>query len=311
MTLAIVGGALLACVASSVCSGQPPAAQAGSPASMSLFKRTVNYLQGAPAAEQADFANAALTELAAVYMAEADLARSQVASKKGTGQARLRGWSVAVDQYAGQLLLIMDDVDQGFPVVLRAAQNGPATITVADRAVMLGHPRPDQQAAYEQRVLNDFCSLHDCALSAVGSAEPRPIPATASSVNPRWTFTESGSVCANQGLEVQFDSIGNLSTLRSICKELAQETTALAGDLAWQIRHGVVIDWDELAISGTPGRPEHLVRLNAAGDTVLLTAPLLYSSKNLLQDIRPWLAARATAAEPATVRIDATDYGWR
>ncbi len=304
-------GALLAWLATSPCAAQALAPQEAGSGSPSLFARTVVYVQGTSAEEQADFAAAALTELAAVYMAEADLARSQVAASNNATRVRLRGWSVAVDQYAGQLLRVLDDVEEGFPVSLRASQRGPATITVAGRAVMLGHPRPDQQAAYEQRVLSDFCSFHDCAPSTISNAKDSPIPATATGVNPQWNFTERGSICTHEGLEVHFDTVGNLALLRSICKQLAQESAALAGDLAWQVRHGVSIDWDQLAISATPGKPEHLVRLNSSGDSVLLTVPLLYASTNLLADIRPWLFARATGAEPTSVRLAAADYGWR
>ena len=112
----------------------------GAPDQQSRFQRTVAYLQDAPAEEQADFAAAALAELVTVYMAEADLARAGSAQQDGSARARLLGWSVAVDQYANQLLLVLDDVEQGFPVSLRPVQQGPAIVTVAGRVVILGHP---------------------------------------------------------------------------------------------------------------------------------------------------------------------------
>ena len=89
-----------------------------------------------------------------------------------------------------------------------------------------------------------------------------------------------------------------------------KELAALSTDLAWQIRHGVAIDWDGLVISATPQRPEHLVRLNAAGDSILASLPLLYESTDLLSDVVPWLNARSTGSIPASIRLDADEYGW-
>ena len=277
---------------------------------LSRFQRTVHYLQESPPEERADFAAAALAELTAVYMAEADLARAEAAEQELAQRGKLLGWSQAVDQYANQLLVVLDDVEQGFPVSLRPGPQGPVTATVADRAVILGHPRADQQAAYELRVLTDFCSNHDCEPMTVTANDPEPIPASAMRVNTLWTFTGSGPVCSSDGIEVRFHSSQNLPILRGLCEELVQELAALAMDLAWQIRHGVAIDWDGLIISATPQRPEHLVRLNAAGDSILASLPLLYDSADLLSDVVPWLYARATGATPELIRLDAAEYGW-
>lgn len=304
-----VAPALAAVMIASLCFAHSPAVRAAAEGS-SRFQRTVNYLQDAIPEEKADFALVALTELAAVYIAEADLARSQAAGKGDTARSRLWGWSVAVDQYASQLLLVLDDVEQGFPVELRPGEHGDVTLTVADRVVMLGHPRPDQQAAYEQRVLMDFCGGRDCERITVSETAQAPVPLSSARASPLWNFTERGPICSSEGLEVHFQSSENLSTLRGLCEQLIVEATALAGELAWQSRHGVAIDWDGLVASATPGRPEHLLRVNAAGDSVLLTMPLLYASANLLADIKPWLYARVTGEGSAAVRLHAADYDW-
>jgi len=277
---------------------------------ISRFQRTVNYLQDSPPEERADFAAAALAELTAVYLAEADLARTQAAEQEIAARGKLLAWSQAVDQYANQLLVVLDDVEQGFPVSLRPGSQGPVTATVADRAVILGHPRADQQTAYELRVLTDFCDKHNCERMTVNADEPEPIPASAMRVTTLWTFTEGGPVCSSDGIEVRFHSSQNLPILRGLCEELVKELAALSTDLAWQIRHGVAIDWDGLVISATPQRPEHLVRLNGAGDSILASLPLLYESTDLLSDVVPWLNARSTGSIPASIRLDADEYGW-
>lgn len=283
------------------------------PAALSRFQRTVLSLRESSPEDQAGFATQALEQLAEVYMAEADLARTEARKEQGKQAARLRGWSMAVDQYASQLLLLLDDVTEGYPVELVANREGSVSVTVADRAVILGHPRPGQQAAYEQQVLTDFCARHDCVgltASVLAAETVQPIPMTANPVSPRWTFTGSGPVCSNEGVTVRFESTRQLAALRELCVQLMQELATLATELAWQGRHGVVVDWKALALSATPGRPGHLLRLNAPGDSILVTVPLLYGSPGLLVDIQPWLRARAAGELAPVLELDAANYGW-
>ncbi len=301
---------LLACLLSGLAVQAQPPPEAPP---LSRYQRTVQYLQHVPEAEQAEFAGTALGRLVEVYMAEADLARSEARAKAGVAAARLRGWAVAVDQYANQLLLVLDDLEQGFPLELSVSPQGQASLTVAGRAVMLSHPRPGQQGAYEQEVLADYCARHDClAITATAAAgeSPQAIPMSAAQVSPRWTFTNAGPVCSYQGLDVQFGATRQLAALRDLCAQLMQELVGLAVELAWQRRHGVAVNWAALDIVATPGRPGHLVHLNLAGDSVLANVPLLAGSEGLLADIVPWLRARSAGEETATLQLDAADYGW-
>lgn len=280
------------------------------PETWSRFQRTALFLEQSPPDEQADFATKALTQLIEVYLAEADLARAEGTAAEGSVRARLLGWSQAVDQYANQLLLLLEDIDEGYPVTVLQSREGSVTVLVAGRAVMLGHPRADQQAAYEQRVLAEFCARRDCQRMTAVADKPRPIPVSTSRVKPRWVFTEQGPLCEHGGIEVRFSGTDNLAFARSTCGEFLQEAAALAAEIAWQVRHGVAVDWPELTISPTPGKPEHLVRLNAAGDSLLLTLPLLFGSPGLLEDLTPWLRDRWSGAESVRLHLKAADYGW-
>lgn len=285
----------------------------GYPPALSRFQRTVLALRESSPEDQAGFATQALGQLAEVYMAEADLARTKARGEQGRQAARLRGWSAAVDQYASQLLLVLDDVAQGYPIELFANREGSVSLAVAGRATILGHPRPGQQVAYEQQVLTDFCARYDCVglTAAVFAGDTvQPIPMTANPVSPRWTFAGTGPVCANEGVTVRFDSTRQLAALRELCAQLMQELATLATELAWQRRHGVVVDWNELAITATPGRPGHLLRLNAPGDSILVTVPLLYGSPGLIDDIQPWLRARAAGEQAPALELEAANYGW-
>lgn len=280
---------------------------------LSRFDRTVRYLGTASAQERADFAVDALGQLAEVFMAEADLARTEAAKETGRGPARLRSWSIAVDQYTANLLLMLDDAEQGFPVDLSIGPKGDVSIIVAGRAVILAHPRPAQQPAYEQMVLESYCNRHDCdrITPVAASAEaPRPIPITASRVSPRWTFTGMGPLCSHAGLVLRFGDTRNLANLRELCSQLMQELETMVNEFTWQERHGVEVDWKELRIAASPGRPEHLVSLNGVGDSILVTVPVLAASPGLLADVSPWLRARLGGERAPVLELDAATYGW-
>ena len=274
----------------------------------SRYQRTVLNLRWEPPEVQAEFASSAVAELTEVYMAEADLARKQAAL--GQGNPKLRNWSFAVDQYANQLSFVLDDIELGMPLTLRMGREKFVTVSVAGRAVMLNHPRADQQAAFEQRILQGFCSRQDCKSLTVEPEPAEPIPVSASRVSPQWTFTEQSAVCSHEGIQVNFVGDRNLARYRGTCQQLLQEMFTLATELAWQQRHGVAVDWGKLSISSTPGRPEHVVKLNGAGDSILATLPLIYRSQGLLADITPWLQQRFNNEAPEVVLLDASHYGW-
>ena len=241
-------------------------------------------------------------------MAEADLARKQAQEQEDS--AKLRGWSAAVNQYARQLALLLEDIELGLPVEIQHNHAESITVTVGGRAVILSHPRKAQQVAFEQRVLLDFCGRNDCTVLTAATSPPEPIPMSASRVKPVWTFTETGRVCSHEGIQVSFVSAANLARSRFTCKQLLQEMMTLADEIAWQQRHGVSVQWHELSLRATPQRPEHLMLLNSAGDSILVTVPLIYGSPHLLEDIVPWIKERAGTKKPAAIRLDAARYGW-
>ena len=88
-----------------------------------------------------------------------------------------------------------------------------------------------------------------------------------------------------------------------------QEASSLATEIAWQRLHGVVVDWAALEVVPTAQRPEHLVRLNPAGDSVLVSVPLIHGSTGLLRDLTPWLRTVARRGQPIGVELNAARYG--
>lgn len=273
------------------------------------FQRTVQYLQDASPELRGEFAAIALTNLADAYIAEANLAR---ADARATGHdANLRGWSVMVDYFARQMPMLLEDIELGMPVRLTIGGEKSLAIDVADRIVIVSHPRLNQQGAFEEAILEEFCAKHSCEQFSPGSAERESIHVATAPVKPDWSFTAQESVCSYQGIKVRFQNEQNLANSRLICEQFLHEVTALTDQLAWQQRHGVSIEWDNLAIQATPHRPEHMVRLNTTGDTVLVTAPVLYRSPDLLQHVIPWVRQRLSDQTAVSIELDAEHYGWQ
>ena len=109
---------------------------------------------------------------------------------------------------------------------------------------------------------------------------------------------------------MRFAHTAALPRYRAICAQLLREAHALADDMIWQRRQGVVIQWDALAIRSTPRPTQQLVQLNTRGDAILGALPLLNTSPALLRDLVPWLRSRAAGEALSRVELDAARYGW-
>ena len=274
----------------------------------SRFSRTVNYLHSAPEALRADFAALALERLHHVYTAEAELARDEFA--RSDEDRDLLRWSSAVEQFAAKLPLSVEEIRAGSVVTLHANVQEGVVIQVAGRVLLLVHPRPDQQAAFERDVLTLFCARQPCDQFTPGAVAAAPIPVTRGDIKPAWHFSAEGAQCSYDGVEVVFSSRDQVATRRSLCTQLLHELFTLSDEIAWQHRHAVLIEWQNLTIAATPRRPDHSVTLNRAGDSALLVAPLLYGSPGLLSAVQPWLRGRLEKEAAGRLVLKAADYGW-
>ena len=276
----------------------------------SRYVRTTAALADAPADWRADFAQRSLLLLAEIYLAESELARYEASEAQGAQAAKLRGWSAAVEAYGEQLLLVLEDVELGFPADVLLLGNGGVALQIAGRTVMLNHPRVTEQAVLERQLLTSFCSIRDCQ-QLTPPVEPEPIPMTPPTVTVDWAFSESGPVCRSGTISVQFERGANLSRQRPLCTQLVQELLSLELELRWQIRHGVTVDYDNLALSPTPGKPEHLVLLNNRRDSVLLSLPVLSGTTDLLPVGSDWLARRiGDDQRNAELSLNSADFHW-
>jgi hypothetical protein len=276
----------------------------------SRFERTVVAVEAAPAAMQVQFARIALSELYQIYLAEADLARHEASQLED--DAKLTNWAAAVDQFASQLLLVIEDVATGFPLSISITTPGVVGLIIAGRQILLTHPRADQQRAYEQQVLTEFCSREKCTQLTAEADTLEAIPLSTPTVNPLWSFTRDEAVCYSDedGVRVKYHSTRKLARLRAHCNQLFHEIRSLRAELRWQKYHGVEPDWQSLELQPTPGRPEHLLTLNQQGDSALLSLPLLKASPGLLPLLTPWLEAELENVQQPPLLIDAKRFGW-
>lgn len=278
-------------------------------AESSRYDRIVLALESAAPELRASFASSALLELTEVYLAEADLARAEARESDEPG--RLASWSRAVERYAAQLSLVLDDIAFGYPVQLRLYPREVVAVSVAGRTIMLAHPRSQQQPAYEQSVLAHFCRQGLCRQLVAAGEDKAPIPMSAGLVSPTWEFAAAGPRCVHKHLQLAFSAGGELGQQRALCQQVMEEAELLATELAWQQRHGIDIDWEALEVRAVPLRPEHLVVLNGAQDSLLASLPLIHGSPGLLARLGPWLKQRFDSEQaPAAVTLQAAELGW-
>lgn len=302
-----VVGLLSLLLSLAVVAGEPASA-----AALSRFARTAQALQQAAPEIRASFARVALLQLAEVYLAEAELARREVRDQ--APGASLLGWALAVERYAQQLLLLHEEVEAGIPVTVLAHSGGDIAISAAGRPIILGHPRRDQQAALEQMILADFCARENCRQLLLPPSEAgperQPVPISTGSGSQQWTFSNAGPKCSAQALSVQFAASGQLTRQRMLCRQLFAELNALVTELRWQLRQGVRPDWAALTVSAVANRPLHLLGLNAAGDSILLSLPLVHATPGLLASLQHWLRASSEGEPVPTRLLLASELGW-
>lgn len=276
---------------------------------MTRFQRTVQYLQEAAPELRSDFAATALSSMASAYMKEAQLAREQ--ARKGGKHSHLWAWSANVDHSASQMSLLREDIELGLPVRLALAAGNSLAITVADSTIILSHPRLNEQGALEQSILVEFCARNDCDHVSPENGTNEPISVARARIRPNWAFTEQGSLCTHRGITLRFDSAQNIANARIICEQLLQEIMALTEELAWQQQYAVAIEWERLEVHPIPDSPEHRVQINALGDTVLVTVPMLYRSADLLKQLLPWMREQVNGQQGVKVELRADQYGWQ
>jgi hypothetical protein len=270
----------------------------------SEFKQLAMAVSDAPAAVRSEFAVAAVSEMVLAFDSAADRARQDVRDRApGRSPAR---WAAAVDGYAADLVAILNRLTADTPIDISIGAENDVSLNIDGTPVMVSFPQTLQQAEFEQRVIQRFCSYYQCEdlIADYRAVHPSP-PIDAST--PRWSFSEkAGPVCAtDDGLIFQFQDTLMLAQKRQACERIVAELNALALTIAENRAAGVAIDWGGLSIHSLPGENQHQVELDGAGGYIRMSLPALAASKRLFELVRPWLAAKVKGNSIRQVVVNA------
>ena len=271
------------------------------------FSRTAQALVVAPEESQVDFARVSLLALYDSLRAEAALALEELPD--APQPARLHSWARGVEAYSEGLLIMLEALEFGDLPRIHVYPRGQVALTVQQQRVMLSHPRSAQQAALEQAILEDFCSRRHCAALTAALVEPVPLTIGHSPLVVAWSFSVDGPVCSSRSLALAFDMQASLPAVRMLCEKFFAELGALVLGIAGQLKHGVAVEWQALAVQGLARREQDLVRLNAQGDSLLLALPLLRDYPAALQAALPWARALLNGQELPLI-LQAVELGW-
>ena len=257
-----------------------------------------------PVTLRADLARIALAELAIIYDEEAERARGDMRSKQDkTGLLR---WSRAVEQLAEDYAMLSENITQTTPIEISIGPENNVYVAIDGRMVAVSSPRMNEQVAFEQRVIEQFCALNRCeGLLKDPVILTEAIPQLPTGLT-NWTFSQRmGPVCeTTDGLQFQFRNMENLGRKRDICARVVQELSHLAAAITLQMSAGTRIDWGRLAIHPLNDGEDQVI-LNRQGDFARLPLPYLAEREELLIIIRPWLAAKVRGSTYTLVILHA------
>lgn len=292
-----------------------PITPASAATTHTALTRLADSLVGAPAPLRADLAQAALLELSAAYAREAQRAREDLRNRPG--KTDLRRWANAIDNLAADYASLAATITPMTPVDVSIGPDHDLHLTVDGQPVVVAGPRPREQAALEQRILVNYCTLNLCdpgeyASTAVSlgsniaiSISPYASGAGDNAVITRWSFSPIGPSCGtDDGLEFQFANADVLRQKRTLCTAIVTELQQLAALITRQAAMGIAVDWNALRIEPIDSGAQQ-VNLNSGGTTIDMPLPFLVALPELFELARPWLAAKVRGETFHLVLINA------
>lgn len=248
-----------------------------------------------PAALRADLARIALTEMAAAYAGEAKQARHEI--QRSEDRAKLARWSSEVQKLADEYAGLAEILTETTPIEIGTGPEGSLFLHMADQLVVVSIPRLNEQAAFERQIVKRFCSLYRCEDLMDVPLIPPPAAGRVTSATTRWSFRQdAGPTCSSpDGLEFVYRNTDGLGQKRETCTRVVTELNALASAIETEIAAGTRVDWQRLAILTSADGDERVI-LNGTGQYLRLSLPALAPRRELLERVRPWLAAKVTGA---------------
>jgi hypothetical protein len=263
-------------------------------------------LADGPPPLQADLARIALQTLSEVYAEEAQRAQQDLRNQRRDHD--LPGWIAGVQRLAQEYAALAERITPDTPVRLSVGPDHSLHLVVDGQLVVVSSPRMNEQAAFEQDILRQFCTLNRCD-DLVEAPVATAAPDTDTPLPVHWTFSDhAGPSCSSgDGLEFQFRNLRNLARKRTACASALVELHRLAAAIAHEISMGVHMDWEALAIYSRPEPDQQKVVLNHDGESLQLSLPFLSVHPELLPLVIPWLDASVRGQHYPLVLINAGD----
>jgi hypothetical protein len=243
--------------------------------------------------ERRDFARIVLVEMSAVYEEELNRAR-QFVPKTEAARRKLSRWRYATGSFLVQLLEIYQTLDSGASVGLHVDNHQRLLLIVERRPVVMSGPRIGREKALEERIVNNYCRIHECSQprEAERYIQPKPDfsdPGTwvlAQNHRPRY---ETGD-----GLSFRFRNIANRMTKEQACLAVVVELRELVAALMEARESGEQINWAVIKIESIPVSDDHQVILNERGDYLRLELHTLGKSGELWREFLPWVRSQTS-----------------
>ncbi len=300
MPAAIIAAALLLCN-DTAGTGNPTAAE---PAPNALFQSLAGKVAQADRLERFDFATIALNELITAYEASYRES-SHEQHDKLKAQQKLARWRRESKSFIDQLSAQLAAVSYTSRIEIATQQSGPLILFIDDSPIVISGPEIGKAGQMEQRIIERFCTLHDCtgyrdtALAPLITEVPR-VPAG-------WQlqYRQGATYVTGDGLSFVFGSLDNRTEKQARCEAVARDLRMLVAGIQNAQRAGYTVDFKRLTIATLhDGTTEHIV-INEAGEYLNMDLGFFGNGRKLEQPFLGWVERRVAGRSASLVIRDA------
>ncbi|MET0087900.1 MAG: hypothetical protein ABW082_15450 [Sedimenticola sp.] len=269
-------------------------------ANLSPYTKLTRSVADADPLQRQDFAWIALSEIAHAY--EQELKNSDLEQPNSRKRVlKLARWRKGIRSFIEQLHGHIDLLQRAEDVQLQADGSGPAILFIDDNPVVLSGPENGMAKLMEQRIIDSYCSLHDC--STLQKAPEPPKLDEGPIAGGKWIF-QHGRFARYEtpdNLVFVFRSLDGRSEKQQACENIASELRQLAAAIRQAKRAGHRIDWSMLTVQPLENNSKSHVLLNGNGDYLQLKLPYLQRSQLLDENLVLWTKKRSSGdSTPAT-----------
>lgn len=275
------------------------------PSPGSAFRNLAGKVALADRLARYDFATITLSQLIADYETSYRESALEQHSKR-KAQYKLARWRRESRAFIDQLKAQLAGIDQQSHIEIAVDQTGSLMLFIDNIPIVISGPEIGKVGQMEQRVVERFCALHDCAQYRDTDPQPekpenRPAPQR---VRGNWLLqSHQGAIyTTGDGLGFVFRSLENRAEKQTRCEAVAQDLRMLVARLKEAQRAGYAIDWERLTLATLHDGITRQVVINSSGDYLNLNLTVLGNQLDLEEPLFDWVQNRV-ADEPASIVI--------